>query len=80
MPTSIAVCRLLNILVYCKPTLPSRSTYLRQELRWIDIFMQTVFDPMLAQSDLPNRFISNPSGASTLFFLGRRRDEPGIRD
>jgi hypothetical protein len=46
------------------------SAYLRQEQGWIDIFKLTAFDPMLAYSDLPNRFFSNPSGASTQLFLG----------
>jgi len=42
----------------------------------MDIFKQTVFDLMLARPNLINRFFSNPSGASNLFFLGRRRDKP----
>jgi hypothetical protein len=50
-------------------TQPCSSTYLRQERRWIDNFKQTAFDLMLAQHDIPYRFISNPSCVSTLFFL-----------
>jgi hypothetical protein len=67
MPSSIAVCCLLKIL--------DLWFHLTQTRKAMDIFKLSAFDLMLARPNLINRFLSNPSCASTQLFLGRRRDK-----